>query len=72
LSALHRGLNCGVLLVALSSGCGETGPPAAKVGPGGKPPPPRAGEDTMKNAMEKLMQKGKTIPGVPKSAGKRG
>jgi hypothetical protein len=71
-SALHRGLICGALLVGLSSGCGETSPPASAVGRGGEPPPPRAGEDTMKNAMEKLMQKGKSIPGVPKASTKRG
>jgi hypothetical protein len=61
------------LILVLGPGCGG---PGSSTGPGGadaKAPPPRAGEDTMKDAMEKLMQKGKgrALPGVPKAPAKR-
>ncbi len=62
---------CLSIFVALpSTGCGGSGP-AASGSAESTGPPPRAGEDTMKDAMQKLMQKGKTIPGVPKAPAKR-
>jgi hypothetical protein len=57
----------------MSSGCGGSGTSSGPPGADGKTPPPRAGEDKMKEAMEKLMQKGKgkSVPGLPKSAAKK-
>jgi hypothetical protein len=61
------------LFVSLGSGCGGSGSTAGPGGADAKSPPPRAGEDTMKYAMEKLMQKakGKSLPGIPKASAKR-
>jgi hypothetical protein len=66
----------GFLCVAVSigmSGCGGSGSSAGPGGADGKTPPPRAGEDKMKEAMEKLVQKGKgkSVPGLPKSTTKK-
>ena len=66
----------GVLGLAVSllvSGCGGSGSSSGPAGADGKAPPPRAGEDTMKDAMEKLMQKGKgkSVPGLPKAPAKK-
>jgi hypothetical protein len=62
-----------LLILTLGPGCGGSGSSAGPGGDNSKAPPPRAGEDTMKDAMEKLMQKGKgrSLPGVPKAPAKR-
>jgi hypothetical protein len=62
-----------LLILLHGPGCGGSGSPAGPGDANPKAPPPRAGEDTMKDAMEKLMQKGKgrALPGVPKAPAKR-
>jgi hypothetical protein len=60
-----------VLITLTSTGCGGSGPAPSGTADS-KAPPPRAGEDTMKDAMQKLMQKSKNVPGVPKAPAKRG
>jgi hypothetical protein len=72
LSTLHRGWICGALIAGFAAGCGGFGSPAGQDGAGAPAPPPRPGEDTMKDAMQKLMQKGKAVPGVPRGPAKRG
>ena len=63
----------GMALSLLMSGCGGSGTSSGPPGADGKAPPPRAGEDTMKDAMEKIMQKGKgrSLPGLPKAPAKK-
>jgi hypothetical protein len=68
---LHRAALCALFSLA-ACGCGGAGSSAGPANPDAKAPPPRAGEDTMKDAMQKLMQTGKNVPGAPKAPTKRG
>jgi hypothetical protein len=53
-------------VVFLGPGCGPSGGTASSDGAAKKAPPPRPGEDAMKEQMEKLLQtKGKLPKGVP-------
>jgi hypothetical protein len=70
LSMLHRGLIGGALLAGFAAGCGGSSPSGSQDGTKAQAPPPRPGEDTMKDAMQKLMQKGKVVPGVPRGPAK--
>ena len=61
-----------VILVFVAAGCGGTGTGGGATGEKPAALSPRPGEDIMKDAMEKLKQKGKAIPGMPKSTVKHG
>ncbi len=63
---LIRDSFCLLMLIFIPAGCGESGPPGSA---GGDKPAvaSRPGEDTMKDAMDKLIKSGKAVPGVSKT-----